>query len=291
VRLLIAAIMIGGAVADVAAQKQLVMLARIADASGREADAIPAGDVTVYENLSSIPVARVEAIERVPKLQVLIDNGAGVPSTNLSDLRNAVRRLIETLPPGLDVTLVTTSPAPRFLEKSTTSRTRLLAAADRLVIDEFYGKFTDSLYEAAERADKDPNENAAHTILTIGTTIGDANVLEADMQRTLERIGRRRIPVYVVLLTNPRTNTGGVQQDLGEAAARMAGGAIETINTMNRLITLLPEVGRSLAGSMVGGKLFRITAQRPSLAPMGKISVSVKGMTVVDLALDTARTR
>ena len=205
--------------------------------------------------------------------------------------RKLARSLINALPDGLDVALLTTAPQPHFLEKGTTSRTRLLSAADRLTFDSHAGKFVDSLYEAAERADKDPLETAVHSLIVIGTTVGDANVLESDIRKTLERIQKKEMLVDVVLFQVLDTNTGGVQLDLGRAAANIAGGRMEVINSATRLFTLLPEIGRSISATTGSGRWIRVIAERQSSEPMGGMGMSVKGLEVVDLALDRTRTR
>ena len=275
----------------VLAQKQLSLLATLSDPAGRQITSVDSAAVTVYEDGKPLKVSSVETVERVPKLQVLIDNGIGFPSTNLSDLRTAVKGLLTALPGNVEVTMVTTAPSPRFLEKGTTDRVKLLAAADRITPDDHAGKFIDSLYEAAQRANRDPLETAVPTILTIGTTVGDAHALESDMNKALEWIRRKEIPVHVVLLSNVATNTGGVQIDLGQAASRIAGGRMEVINTAIRLISLMPEVGRSLAASLGGGRWIRVTAERSGERPLGGIGMSVKGLTVDELARDNARTK
>jgi hypothetical protein len=280
-----------GIATPVLAQNQVALLATVSDRSGQPVPAIDPAAVTVYENGQPIPVLRVEPVERTPKLEVLIDNGAGFPSTNLSDLRNAVKALLNALPDGLEVALLTTAPQPHFLEKGTTSRTRLVSAADRLTFDSHAGKFVDSLYEAAERADKDPLETAVHSLIIIGTTVGDANVLESDIRKTLERIQKKEMLVHVVLFQVLDTNTGGVQLDLGRAAANVAGGRMEVINSATRLFTLLPEIGRSISATTGSGRWIRVIAQRQSSEPMGGMGMSVKGLEVVDLALDRARTK
>jgi hypothetical protein len=273
------------------AQKQVVMLATVADPTGAPVTTVDASAVTVREDGQPLIVSKVEAIERVPKLQVLIDNGVGVPSTNLSDLRNAIKGLLNVLPAGLEVTLVTTAPQPHFLQKATTSHATLLAAVDRLTPDEHAGKFVDSLYEAAERADKDPLEAAVYTIITVGSVVGDSTVKESDVNKALLLLFKHKIPVFTVLFANISANTGNVQIDVAQAAARQVAGKLDVINTVNRLITLLPEIGKSLAGNLGGGHWFRITADRTSPMPMGHIGVSVHGLTVPDLMLDELRTR
>ena len=106
-----------------------------------------------------------------------------------ADLRNGVRGLIQALPPSLEVTLVTTAPQPRFLERATTDRVKLISAVDRLSPDSGAGRFVESMFEATERIAKD--EKGRYTIISFGTTSGDAQVRESDVQKTIERVQQR----------------------------------------------------------------------------------------------------
>ena len=122
-RLLMAALLsISVFAAGTSAQRQIQLYATIVDSTGAPAASVAPSDVQVLENDVEAKVLKVEAIELTTKVQILIDNGSGVGSGNLASLRNGVRGLIEALPPGLEVTLVTTAPQPRFLIRATTDR-------------------------------------------------------------------------------------------------------------------------------------------------------------------------
>ena len=75
------------ATAGVLAQKQLSLVATITDPNGGDVTAIDPKDVRVLENDVAATVLKVEALQRVPKLQVLVDNGSGMPSESIGDRR------------------------------------------------------------------------------------------------------------------------------------------------------------------------------------------------------------
>ena len=79
------------------AQRQLTLMATVTDPSGGEVAALTPGDIKFAENGTDGKALRVEAIDSVPKLQILIDNGVGISADSLSDLRNGVRGLIQAL--------------------------------------------------------------------------------------------------------------------------------------------------------------------------------------------------
>jgi len=284
------AVMVGLATTVLLAQKPVVVLANITDPDGKEVTSVDTTDVLFTENGATGTVLKVEPVGAVvPKVQLLVDNGIGMPATSLGDLRTALKGLLNALPAGVEVTFVTTAPQPRMLEKPTTDRVKLLSAVDRLTPDTGAGHFVDSLYEATDRIAKDKQEGASYTIITVATTNGDLNVRDSDVKQIPQRIAQRRTTVQVVLLNGMNTGSiGGIQTDLGKGLADMTSGRFETINVPNRLLTLLPEVGASVAKTMApGAKQFKMTLQRPGSAngPLGQVGLAVSGKVLSNLAL------
>jgi hypothetical protein len=267
------------------AQEQFTLLASFVErGSGSPVETLTPADVSVTEDGLTATVVKVEPVVRSVKVQVLIDNGAGV-GRNIVALRNGVRRLLEAMPPDVDTTLVTTSPQPRFLVRATKNRDELLKGVERLTPDSGSGRFTESLAEAGERANKD--KDAFTVIIAAGTTSGDGKILESDMRRALEQVGRKPMIVHVLLYAGERSSSGGVTQvEVGERAAQMTGGRYELINSMNRYSTLLPELGAEVAKQLSGNtRQFRVTVQRPEgkRGELGKVSVSSTSKTVSGL--------
>lgn len=272
------------------AQKPLVLLATITDPTGAEVNSIDPTDVVFTENGTSGTVVKVEPVAAlVPKVQLLVDNGVGMPPTSLGDLRTALKGLLSALPPNVEVTFVTTAPQPRMLEKPTTDRIKLLSAVDRLTPDSGGGKFVDSMFEAIDRIAKDKQEGASYTIISVATTSGDCNFKESDVKTIQQRIQQRRSNVQVVLLNGMNSGCiGGIQTDLGKALADMTGGRFEVINVPNRLLTLLPEIGTNAGKSMgPGAKQFRLTLQRPNGATgnLGQVALGVNGKVLTNPSL------
>jgi len=283
-------LMVGLAATTLLAQKPLVLLANITDPDGKEVTSVDAADVLFTENGANGTVLKVEPVAAVvPKVQLLVDNGIGMPATSLGDLRTALKGLLTALPSGVEVTFVTTAPQPRMLEKPTTDRVKLLSAVDRLTPDTGAGHFVDSLFEAMDRIVKDKQEGASYTIISVATTNGDLNVRDSDVKQIMQRVAQRRTGVQVVLLNGaPSAALGSIQTDLGKNLADMTGGRFETINVPNRLLTLLPEVGASVAKTMApGAKQFRMTLQRPgnSNGALGQVGLAVSGKILSNLAL------
>ena len=291
-RLLMGALLlIGVFAAQTSAQRQIQLYATILDRSGAPAASVSADDVTVQENGVDAKVLKVEAIEFTNKVQILIDNGSGIGSGNLTTLRNGLRGLIEALPPGIETTLVTTAPQPRFLVRATTDRQALLTGVDRLAPDSTAGRFVESLNEALQRFERDKGDFFG-IIVTLGTTVGDNRVLDRDLNELFERAQKRPTTVHVVMVQGGvgTTASGGVvQQEVGMRVAQMTNGRYENINAATRIATLLPEIGAQVAKSAQGAsRQFRITAERPAGKPneSTKLSMSAKnGMVVTSITI------
>ena len=262
--------------AALSAQAQFTLLASFVDrASGNPVETLTAADVTVTEDGVAAKVVTVEPVNRSVRLELLVDTGLGM-GRNFAELRNGVRKLVESLPPDVETALVTTSPQPRLVVRATKNREELLKGVDRLAPDSGTGRFTESLGEAAERANK--AKDAFTVIIAAGTTSGDAKILDGDVQRTFDQIGRRPMIIHVLLFSGERSASGGVAQvDVGQRAAEVTGGRFELINSIGRYNTLLLELGSEVAKQLAGNtRQFRVTVQRPDgkRGDLGKVSVS-----------------
>jgi len=256
-------LLMGICAAGVRAQEQFTMLATILDPEkGTPVESLTPADIRVTEDGAPAKVIKVEAIVRLVKVQLLIDNGVGI-GPNLSDFRSGVRNLLEALPPNIETTVITTAPQARTLVKATKNRDELLKGVDRLAPDSATGRFIESLGEAIARANKE--KDTFTVIICAATTSGDGNVLEADMKRVIQPLQGRPIIVHVLLYSGVQSALGGdIQIEMGQRVTKMTGGRYEYINSMNRYTTLMPELGAEVAKQLTGGtKQFRITAQRP----------------------------
>ena len=277
------------------AQQQLSLLATVLDPlTNMPVESLNVSDVRVSEDGVSGKIVRVEPVNRVVKVQLLVDNGIGIGNENISELRKGVRGLIEALPPGVKTTIVTTAPQGRFLVRPTTSREDLLKGVDRLAPDTGAGRFVESLGEAAERANREKGDTFT-VIISAGTSSGDANVLDRDIQRLMERAQKSPMIVHVLLFSGSagRSSTGGVlQTEVGLALTKMTGGRYENINTMSRYVTLMPDLGAEVAKQLSGqAKQFRIVAQRPDgkSGNLGRTSLGVAGKLVTNVTLEAQK--
>jgi hypothetical protein len=289
--LALAVSVLGIGVAGVHAQQQVTLLATILDpSSSAPAETVEPSDLSIAEDGAAARVVKVEAMTRAVKVQVLLDNGIGIGPQNFGDLKKGVRGLLEALPAGVDTTVVTTAPQPRFLVRATKNREELLRGADRLAPDSGAGRFVESITEAAERARKD--KDTFTVILAAGTTSGDAHITSVEMQRLFEQLRGLPVTVHVLIFSGSAARsatTGDVQIEAGLAVTKMTGGRYEFINAMSRYVTLLPELGAEVAKQAAGGtKQFRITVQRPDgkSGKLGKVTIGAGAKTVTSVRVE-----
>ena len=282
-------LLVGLCVAAVNAQEQFTLLATILDPEkGTPVESLTVADVRVTEDGEQAKVTKVEAVVRQVKALLLLDNGIGIGS-NISEYRSGVRKLVEALPPDIETTIYTTAPAPRLFLKGTKKKDELLKSVDRLALDTATGRFTESLAESLTRIAKE--KDTFTVIICAGSTSGEGQTREQHMKEVFEGVRGKPVIVHVLMYGGERSATGGdVQIDVGQRVAKMSGGRYEFINSMNRFVTLMPELGAEVAKQMTGStRQFRITAQRPSgkKGPdFGKLGMSAGARAVTSVRLE-----
>jgi hypothetical protein len=279
-------------VAGLGAQQQLSFLATVTDpATGVAVDKLDPADVRMTEDGAVGKVLKIESVKQKVKVQVLLDTGLGLPAESVTQLRAAVRGLVEALPAGVEATLVTTSPQPRFLVRSTANREELLRGVERLAPDRGAGRFVESLAEAAERAVKDP-EGTFNILIAAGTTSGDTVVSDGDVARLMKSVKSRPMRVHVLIFSsglNQNLSGGVVQTEVGPVIAQGTRGRYEVINSMARYVTLLTELGADVAKQASGlSSQWRVFVQRPDgkSGKPGRVSLGVDGKAVPDVILE-----
>ena len=283
------------AAAGVGAQQQITLLASIVDsATNAPPEKIEAGELGVLEDGVAGKILRVESVDQVVKVQVLVDNGAGIGADSLGELRKGLRGLLEALPPGVETSIYTTAPQPRPIVRPTTDRAALLKGVDVLAPDRSTGRFIESLGEAAQRATKE-KDDVVTVIINAATSTGDLDVQDRDVRQAFTRIQSRPMIVHVLLFNGAaaRSASGGmIQTEVGLAVTKATGGRYENINTMSRYASLMPEFGAEVAKQMAGlTRRFRIVAQRPEgkTGNIGSVSLGVTGKQVTALTLERTK--
>lgn len=265
--------------------KQIQVFASILDGTGAPAKTVEAGDLKLMENGADAKVTKVEAVNWPVKVQILVDNGIGLGSQNIQQLKNGVQALVQALPDNLEVTLVSTAPQPRFIVKPTTDKAAVLKGMDVLAPDTGAGRFVESLAEATQRIEKDKGDYFP-VIISLGTMSGDVSVRDSDVERMMKRLEARPTTVHVILFNSGGSSASGGsnQTQIGISVTKYTGGKFENINSPQRIQSLLSEWGKEVA-TMVERQShqFRVTADRPAgvSGDIGKISMGAKSPLVL----------
>lgn len=265
--------------------KQIQVYASILDGTGAPAKTVETGDLKLMENGADAKVTKVEPVNWPVKVQILVDNGIGLGSQNIQQLKNGVQALVQALPDNLEVTLVSTAPQPRFIVKPTTDKAAVLKGLDVLAPDTGAGRFVESLAEATQRIEKDKGDYFP-VIISVGTMSGDVNVRDSDIERMMKRLEARPTTVHVILYNAGAASASGGsnQTQIGISVTKYTGGKFENINSAQRIQSLLSEWGKEVS-TMVERQShqFRVTADRPAgvSGDIGKISMGAKSPLVL----------
>jgi hypothetical protein len=285
------ALVLSASIAALHAQQQFQVILRLSNPTGDPVGTVTPATFRISEDGADAKVTKVDPVDWPLKLQILVDNGLGMGSENLGHVRQSLKTLIEGLPPTAHVTIVTTAPQPRFLVRSTNDRKEQLAGIDRLAPDSSSGFFVASLGEALDRISRDKSEHFP-VILTIGTTVGDAEVRERDKNLIAKRLEEQRSTVvHVVIITSPGYSLGGGanQTDLGIAAAKMLRGRYENINNTLALGTVLHGFADQITKTFSAASgSYRLIVQRPSgkSGQLGKVSIAAGALIPSDVSVE-----
>jgi len=281
----------------VLAQRQLQFFAHFADASGKPIAGITDTDIQVQEDNALGKVVKVEPIDWPVKVAVLIDNGTG-SADRLTHTREGVKGLLQALPGGVEISLQTTAPQPRYLVRPTTDKGAVIQGVDLLTPDSSAGRFVDGLIETGNRFDKERADkergNFFPVIVIVGSlTAEGSQIRDRDVQKLFQQLGTRAMTAHIVMVgpTNQSgtTNVANAIQ-IGINAAKLTGGRYESIAATTRLQTLLPEIGTQVAQAYERQRAqYRVTFDRPegkSGPQVGGIGLSGSKPMVVKLSLD-----
>jgi hypothetical protein len=134
----------------VLAQRQFQFFAHFSDASGKPITGVVDTDIQVQEDNVLGKVLKLEPIDWPIKVAILIDNGTG-SADRLTHTREGVKGLLQALPGGVEISLQTTAPQPRYLVRPTTDKGAVIQGVDLLTPDSSAGRFVDGLIETAAR--------------------------------------------------------------------------------------------------------------------------------------------
>jgi hypothetical protein len=129
------------------AQQPIQIFLSAVDNDGKPVTDLKAEEVIVLVDGADCSTTRFEPIDWPTKLTVMVDNSP-VFNDALRQLREALRAFVTALPPDMEVSLISTAPAPRFVYKTGSDRVKLMSSIDLLTPDGAAPRFIDALAEA-----------------------------------------------------------------------------------------------------------------------------------------------
>ena len=285
VRQLAAAVLLAALASPVLqAQRQFEFFVSAVDAGGAPVTDLKAEEIVITENGASASVERIELITKPVKVQVLVDNGIGTGS-QLVQFRNGLKGFFAALPLGVESSLLTLSPQPRWVVRSTNDRVQLTKGVDMIAPDDGGSKFIDALVEASGRIEQDnKGRNQYFPVIVVLSTTGPetSGSRERDVERLVQRFRQLSATVHIVMLgTGPQTTntvSGARQVGLGKFLTDDTGGRYEAIAAPTRVMTLLPEFGETVAKAHIRqNQQYLVTVERPDgrSGDLGELAIGV----------------
>jgi hypothetical protein len=283
---------------EAGAQRQFEFFVSAVDTDGELVTNLTADEIVVTENGATASVERIELVTRPIKVQVLVDNGIGT-SNQLVQFRSGLKGFFAALPLGVEASLLTLSPQPRWVVRATTDRVQLTNGVDRIAPDEGGSKFIDALVEASARIESESKDRSLfYPVIVVLSTTGPetSGSRERDVERMIERLRRTSATVHIVMLgTGPRTTntvSGARQVGVGKFLTDDTNGRYEAIAAPTRVMTLMPEIGEMIARAHQRQyRQYRVTAERPSgnSGALGQLAMAVTRRGVTGTATPDGR--
>jgi hypothetical protein len=285
IALVVAAALVGLPASEtvVYAQQPIQLFLSAVDDDGKPVTDLKAEEVLVQVDGADCSTTRFEAIDWPTKLTVMVDNSP-VFNDALRQLREALRAFVTALPTEIEVSLISTAPAPRFVYKQGSDRVKLMSSIDLLTPDGAAPRFIDALAEAADRAAKEKAGKEKNNFFPVFFIIGNNGVegsspRDYQVTKLFKQTAENAVTVHIVMLSNSSRQvdigSGTNQIEVGLRLTQLTGGRYEAIAAQTRLTTLLPEFARQIAKSHARqSHQYRITCQPPAGAKPQRVTAS-----------------
>ena len=242
-------------------------------------------EIDIQVDGAACPIARFEAINWPTKLTVMVDNSP-VFNDSLRQLRESLRAFFNAIPPSMEVSLISTAPAPRFVYKAGNDRVKLMSSIDLITPDSAAPRFIDALAEAADRAAKEKAGKEIKNFFPVFFIVGNngvegSNPRDYQVNKLFKQTLESAATVHVVMLSSSSRQldigTGTNQIEVGLKLTQLTGGRYEAIAAQTRLTTLLPEFATQIARSQVRqSNQYRITCQPPAGSKPQRITAATR---------------
>lgn len=288
-------VVIAMAAARPAAQAQFTFFISVSGPGGEPVSDLRREELTVAEDGRPATIVRMVPVTKPVRVTILLDNGFDTGSL-LQQYRNGVKALFSALPTGVEASLLTLAPQPRWVVRPTNDRVQLMNAADRITPDSAAPRMVDGLIEAANRIEQENQKDLAYwPIIVVVSTTGPegSNPRDRDIERMVKQLLGFPTRVHVIMLgtgaQSPTEILGARQVQVGKFVVDNTGGRYEAIAAPTRISSLLEEFGKMIAEAHAfQHQQFLIQAERPAgvTGPLGRLAISLSrsGLTMTATA-------
>ncbi len=279
----LAGVLAGGTAAH--AQQPIQIFLSAVDIDAKPVVDLKEEEIDIQVDGVACPIARFETINWPTKLTVMVDNSP-VFNDSLRQLRESLRAFFNAIPPSMEVSLISTAPAPRFVYKAGNDRVKLMSSIDLITPDSAAPRFIDALAEAADRAAKEKAGKEIKNFFPVFFIVGNngvegSNPRDYQVNKLFKQTLESAATVHVVMLSSSSRQldigTGTNQIEVGLKLTQLTGGRYEAIAAQTRLTTLLPEFATQIARSQVRqSNQYRITCQPPAGSKPQRITAATR---------------
>ena len=259
------------AVAGVNAQGQITFFLSATSLTGEPVTDLKPEDLSVAEDGKPTSIVRLVPVNWPVKVTVLVDNGFDTGQL-LSHYRSGLKSFLAALPSGVEASVVTLAPQPRWLIRPTSNAEELQKSVDRLVPDQASSRTVEGLIEAAGRIEQENRKQVAYfPVIVVMSTTGPEGSTARDTEVTKMAGQLLTYParVHVIMLsTGATSNTslvGARQVHVGKSVADLTGGRYEAIAAATRIPSLLVEFAETIGEAHAfQSRQYMVTVQRPA---------------------------
>jgi hypothetical protein len=266
----------------VSAQREVTFFVSATTITGEIVTDLKAEEVRITEDGKEGSTLRVVPVAWPVKLTVLVDNGFQT-GTLLTQYRNGLKSLFSGIPAGVEASLITLAPQPRWVVRSTTDKIQLQNGVDRITPDSSASRMVEGLIEAASRIEQEQRKevNSFPVIVVVSTTGPEGSTaVDRDVERMATRLTTYPARVHVIMLstgaTSPTHLIGARQVHVGKSIADMTGGRYEAIAAPTAVSSLLSDFAETIGEAHnYQRQQYKVTVQRPAGAdgPFGQLLV------------------
>lgn len=274
------------AVATASAQQdQITFFLSATTLTGEPVADLKAEDVTIAEDGKATNVLKITPVNWPVKVTVLVDNGFDTGQL-LSQYRSGLKDFLAALPKGVEASVITLAPQPRWLVRSTSDAEQLQKSVDRLVPDQAASRMVEGLIEAASRIEQENRKQVVNfpVIVVVSTTGPEGSTArDQEVKKMAERLVTYPARLHVIMLstsaTSPNTLVGARQVHVGKTVADLTGGRYEAIAAASRIPALLGEFAQLISEAHAfQSRQYMVTVQRPAgvTGPVGQMMAGPK---------------